>query len=121
MPLTAELYWLPHCSTCQKAKTFLEEKGIRFTLVRDMKAEPLSEAEVQRLVQAVGNEDLLFSKRAMRFRQWGLHDKTLAPNDLLDLMVKEYTFIKRPVVIFSNGYATAGFAPKQLEKTIASL
>ncbi len=121
MTLTAELYWLPHCSTCQKAKAFLEDKGIRFTLVRDIKAEPLSEAEVQRLVQAVGSEEALFSKRAMKFRQWGLHEKELSSTDLVELMVKEYTFIKRPLVIFSNAYAVAGFAPKQLENYLASL
>ena len=121
MTLTAELYWLPHCSTCQKAKAFLEDKGIRFTLVRDIKAEPLGEAEVHRLVQAVGSEEALFSKRAMKFRQWGLHEKELSSTDLVELMVKEYTFIKRPVVIFSNSYAVAGFAPKQLENYLASL
>ena len=121
MSLTAELYWLPHCSTCQKAKVFLEEQGVSFTLVHDIKAIALSEAQVKRLVEAVGGVDALFSKRAMKFRQWGLHEKELSQDELLAYMVQEYTFIKRPVTILSNGDAFAGFAPKQMANYFESL
>jgi arsenate reductase len=114
MSLTAELYWLPHCSTCQKAKAFLEEQGVSFTLVHDIKATALSEAQVKRLVDAVGGVDALFSKRAMKFRQWGLNEKELSQDELFAYMVQEYTFIKRPVTLLSNGDAFAGFAPKQM-------
>jgi arsenate reductase len=114
MTLSAELYWLPHCSTCQKAKAFLEAQGVSFTVVHDLKASPLSDVQVKRLADAVGSPEALFSKRAMKFRQWGLHEKTLNSEELLAYMGQEYTFIKRPVTLFSNGDAFAGFAPKQL-------
>lgn len=114
MTLSAELYWLPHCSTCQKAKAFLEAQGVSFTVVHDLKASPLSDVQVKRLADAVGGPEALFSKRAMKFRQWGLHEKILNSEELLAYMVQEYTFIKRPVTLFSNGDAFAGFAPKQM-------
>jgi arsenate reductase len=121
MTLSAELYWLPHCSTCQKAKAFLEAQGVSFTKIHDMKSTPLSASELDVLIESMGGADALFSKRAMKFRQWGLHEKELTPTELKDYMAQEYTFIKRPVIRLSNGKTFAGFAPKQLATFFESL
>ena len=40
------LVWYPKCSTCQRAKRFLEEMGIEVT-TRDIKEERLSAAELR--------------------------------------------------------------------------
>lgn len=120
--LTAAIYWLPHCSTCQKAKAYLEAKGVRFSVVRDIKADPLSEAEVKDLVAKIGGAEALFSKRAMKFRSLGLHEQTLTAEQLVGHMATEYTFIKRPVVIFEATQAIfAGFSAKQYDAYLASL
>ncbi len=121
MTLTAKLYWLPHCSTCQKAKAYLEAKGVVFTLVHDIKANPLPEATVVELANGVGGAEALFSKRAMKFRSLGLHEQTLSSSDLLTHMVAEYTFIKRPVVVFEvDGTVLAGSSLKQYDAYFSS-
>jgi arsenate reductase len=113
--LTAELYWMPACSTCQKAKAFLEEHGVEVTSTHDMKASPLDKATIAKLAEGVGGVEAIFSKRAMKYRQLGLHEQSLTDEQMLDHMAGEYTFITRPVMLFSNGEVKRGFAPKQLE------
>lgn len=120
--VTATLYWLPHCSTCQKAKAFLESKGVVFTTVIDIKTTPLSKQQVLALVEGIGSAEALFSKRALKFRSLGLHEQTLTPEMLIDHMSTEYTFIKRPVVVFeADKRVFAGFSAKQYEQYFTSI
>lgn len=112
-----DVYWLPHCSTCQKAVAFLEERGVPIRSFRDLKAEPLSRAEVEELARKVGGAEALFSRRAMKYRKMGLHEQQLSDDDLLRLMTEEYTFITRPVIVRGDR-ATAGFARKRVEELV---
>jgi len=119
--LNAELYWMPTCSTCQKAKAFLEQHDVDVVSTHDMKETPLDKATIAKLADKVGGVEALFSKRAMKYRQWGLNEKELSDNEMLDYMAQDYTFIKRPVIVFSNGEVTCGFSSKKLEATLKSL
>jgi arsenate reductase (glutaredoxin) len=112
-----DVYWLPHCSTCQKAVALLEERGVPIRSFRDLKAEPLSRAEVEELGRKVGGAEALFSKRAMKYRKMGLHEQQLSDDDLLRLMTEEYTFVTRPVIVRGER-ATAGFAQKRVEALV---
>ncbi len=112
MPEKIELYWLPYCTTCQKADAYLQERGRTPSAYRDVKAEPLSRAEVARLAELVGGAGELFSRRARKYRSMGLHERELTNDQMLDLMTEEYTFIKRPVLVVAGERATAGFTPK---------
>jgi arsenate reductase len=113
-----DVYWLPHCTTCQKAVQHLHDRGVRIVSFRDLKAQPLQRAEVEDLARKVGGAEKLFSKRAMKYRQRGLHEQDLSNDDLLQLMAEEYTFITRPVVVRGD-QATAGFAKKRLDELVA--
>jgi arsenate reductase (glutaredoxin) len=83
-----------------------------------VKAEPLSRAEVEELARRVGGADALFSRRALKYRAMGLHERELSGDDLLRLMTEEYTFITRPVVVRGDR-AVAGFALRKLEALLA--
>lgn len=107
------VFWLPHCSTCQKAVAYLREKGVEIAGFRDLKAEPLGEEEVRELAVKVGGPGRLFSRRAMKYRSMGLADRELSDDELVRLMADEYTFITRPVVVASDR-ATAGFSTRRL-------
>jgi arsenate reductase (glutaredoxin) len=113
-PLLIEtLYWLPYCSTCQKADQFLQQKGHAPKAYVDIKAEPLAIETIRQLCEAVGGPIHLFSKRAMKYRSMGLDKLTLSDEDMIRYMNEEYTFIKRPVLVASNGIVLAGFSAKQ--------
>jgi len=112
-----ELYGLPYCTTCQKALRYLEEKGVSVRSFRNLKEEPLSMDEVRALAQKVGGADALFSRRALKYRAMGLHERTLSDDDLLRLMTEEYTFVTRPVIVRGDR-ATAGFSAKRVDQLI---
>lgn len=114
---SVEVYGLLHCSTCQRALKYLAERGIPVSGFRDLKAEPLRRAEVEELARKVGGAEKLFSRRALKYRQMGLHERQLADDDLLRLMTEEYTFVTRPVVVRADR-ATAGFSAKQLDALV---
>jgi len=109
-----DVYWLPYCSTCQKAVAYLEEKGVPVRSFRNLKEEPLSAEEVRALAAKVGGVETLFSKRAMKYRAMGLHEQQLGDDDLVRLMGEEYTFVTRPVIVRGDR-ATAGFSAKRLD------
>jgi arsenate reductase len=105
------------CTTCQKPVAYLEEKRIPIRSFRNLKEEPLSEGEVRGLADKVGGVDKLFSKRAMKYRAMGLPEKELSDGDLVRLMVEEYTFVTRPVIVRGDR-ATAGFSAKRVDELL---
>lgn len=104
-------YWLPNCSTCQKAKGFIERHGIRDFTLRDIKEEPLSREEVIKLKKMLGGAEELFSRRAVKYREMKLNEREVSKAEMLDLMSEEYTFLKRPILVM-DGKAIAGFFEK---------
>ena len=111
------VYGLPHCSTCQKAVAYLEGKGVEVDRFRDLKTDRLSADEVRALAERVGGVEKLFSRRAMKYRQMGLHEREVSEEEMLRLMTEEYTFVTRPLVVAGQG-AVAGFAPKRLDALV---
>lgn len=112
-------YWLPHCSTCQKAEAFLTAQGVKIKTTVDVKTQTVSKATVEKLASALGGAEALFSKRALKYRALGLHEKTLTEAEMIDWMVKEYTFIKRPVLVATDGKVISGFSEKQYSDWLA--
>ena len=74
----------------------------------------LERSEVEELAKKIGSPEKLFSRRAMKYRQSGLHERHLTDDDLLRLMTEEYTFVTRPVVVRGDR-AIAGFSAKRLD------
>ena len=112
------IYWLPNCTTCQKAVAYLKAKSITVAAFRDVKTQPLSRDEIAQLAAKVGGPDALFSRRAIKYRAMKLGERNLSDADLLDLMTEEYTFIRRPVLV-QDGRGVAGFTPKIYDKFLS--
>lgn len=117
-PVVEEFYWLPYCSTCTKAEQHLKDAGIKIKKYINLKEEPVTKATVKKLIKLAGGTEAIFSKRAMKYRAWGLHEKTLSDDEMLDYMVQEYTFIKRPVLVTSDKQILAGFSKKRYDALI---
>jgi arsenate reductase len=112
-----DFYELPHCTTCQKAKAYLQTQPVDLGIVRDIKSNPLSRKEIEHLASLVGGPENLFSRRAIKYREMGLANQDLSPDDLISLMSEEYTFIKRPVIVRGDK-ALSGFNSKQVDALI---
>lgn len=112
-----KIYGLPHCSTCKKAVEYLENAGAQIEKFHDIKEDRLTKKDVVKLVRLVGGVDQLFSKRAMKYRAMGLHEREVSEKEMLDLMTEEYTFIRRPVLV-DGETAIAGFAKKKYDELL---
>ena len=49
-----------------------------------------------------GSYEALFSKRAKKYKQMDLKDQKLNEQDYKQLILNDYTFLKRPVVIIED-------------------
>jgi arsenate reductase len=73
----------------------------QFELI-DIKTNNIDSKTLDFLKEKVGSYQALFSKRAIKYKTLGLKDKSLKDEDFRQLILDEYTFLKRPVLIKGN-------------------
>ena len=66
----------------------------------------------------LGGPEDLFSKRAVRYREMKLGEREVLPDEMLDLMTEEYTFLKRPIMVIGNK-AIASFFERTFDSFLA--
>jgi arsenate reductase len=88
--------------------------------LQDIKTNNVTAEQLDALKEVVGSYEALFSRRAMKFRSMGLADKELSEADYRQLILDEYTFLKRPVVVVGN-QVFAGSSKKNIEAALAAL
>jgi len=91
---------LSTCNTCQKIIKSLNN-GDGFEL-QDIKVKNITAKELDVLKKKVGSYEAIFSRRAMKYRSLGLNNMDLTEKDYRDWILKEYTFIKRPVIYIDD-------------------
>ncbi|MEM6865449.1 MAG: ArsC/Spx/MgsR family protein [Bacteroidota bacterium] len=91
-----KIYHLESCSTCQRI--LKELAPLDEVTLQEIKSQPITSAQLNQMKALAGSYEALFSRRAMLFRQRGLHEKQLAEEDYKQLILDHYTFLKRPVV-----------------------
>ena len=64
-----------------------------------------------------GGVEKLFSKRAMKYRSMGLHEREVPEDEMVRLMSEEYTFVTRPVIVRGDR-ATAGFSARGVDELV---
>jgi arsenate reductase (glutaredoxin) len=82
--------------------------------VQDIKTQAILPEDLDAMQELSGSYEALFSRRSMKFREWGLHEKALTEENYRELILKEYTFLKRPVAIV-NKQIFIGNAAKTVE------
>jgi arsenate reductase len=70
--------------------------------MQDIKTEKITPAQLDEMKALSGSYESLFSRRAIKYRELGLKDQSLTEKDYRRLILEEYTFLKRPVVILNN-------------------
>lgn len=96
-----KIYCLSTCSTCKEILKDIqaEKKGF---LLQDIKTEKISSAQLDEMKKKAGSYEALFSRRALKYKELGLKDKKLEEKDFRRLILEEYTFLKRPVVLLND-------------------
>lgn len=95
---TKKIYHLGNCSTCQSIikENEIERKGF---VMQDIKIEKMTATQLDEMKKLSGSYESLFSRRALKYKAMGLKDKKLEEKDYRKLILDEYTFLKRPVVV----------------------
>ncbi len=94
-----KIYHLKTCSTCQRIIKELGADGFDF---QEIKTQPITEAQVDALAKTVGGYNALFNTRAQKIKEWGIVVKNLTEADYRKLILEEYTFLKRPVIVVAG-------------------
>jgi arsenate reductase len=93
-----KIYCLSTCSTCKRILKDIhaEKKGFQF---QDIKTERISRVQLEEMKAMAGSYSNLFSRRAQKYKELGLKDLDLDEEDLKKLILAEYSFLKRPVIL----------------------
>ncbi|MBX7050576.1 MAG: hypothetical protein K1X54_00930 [Flavobacteriales bacterium] len=105
-----KIYHLASCTTNQR---ILKEwgKGIKKFEFQEIKSEPITKSQIEQMKKLAGSYEALFSRVALKFRTMGLNKMELGEEDYKRLILEEYTFLKRPVMI-NGDRIFIGNAPK---------
>jgi arsenate reductase len=108
-----KIYHLGNCTTSQAiiADTKIDRRGFE---MQDIKFEKITPEQLDEMKAMAGSYEALFSRRAMKYKEWGLKDKKLTEQDYRNYILEEYTFLKRPVVIVGDKIFT-GSEKKSVE------
>ena len=96
-----KIYHLTNCTTCQAIIKETELDKMAFEM-QNIKEEKITAEQLDALKSMTGSFESLFSRRALKYKEMGLKNKKFEKKDYRELILKEYTFLKRPVIIMDN-------------------
>lgn len=94
-----KIYYLKTCDTCRR---ILKEIDTSNFILQEIKTEPITVKQLDELFALTNNYEILFSRSAKKYREMDLKNKQLTEKDYRQLILDEYTFLKRPVIVNSN-------------------
>ncbi len=105
-----KIYHLATCDTCRGILKDINAEGAGCQL-QDIKTEKITPEQLDELREMAGSYEALFSRNAIKYRSMKLKDQQLTEQDYRRLILEEYTFLKRPVII-AGKEIFIGNAPK---------
>lgn len=103
----------PNCTTCRKAKKFMEKRGFQLYF-RDLTKERLTAAELEDLIGNHDYKDFLNSRNEL-FRKARMREEPPPRKEAIQMMAKEPNLIRRPVIL-AGGRIVLGFDEKGMAK-----
>ena len=101
----------PPCSTCKKAKRWLDDNGIVYT-DRHIKEENPTYEELKSWLQSSGLPlKKFFNTSGLQYRALELKDKlpTMTEEEQLRLLATDGMLVKRPIIVTDDGKVLTGF------------
>ena len=91
-------------STCDTSRRILKQANLAHLdfEIKDIKSSSITKAELEEMHLLAGSYEALFSRRSQKYKSMGLKNVALGEEDYKKLILQEYTFLKRPVVIDNN-------------------
>lgn len=109
----------PKCSTCQRARKWLDEKGVTYE-ARDIKAENPTVAELKEWLQKSGLPlKKFFNTSGILYKEMKLKDKlpAMGETEQLELLATDGMLVKRPILVTEDTVLT-GFKEAEWETKV---
>ena len=107
------------CSTCQKARKWLEETGKEFE-IRDIKEENPTEAELRTWVLASGKPiKKFFNTSGLKYKELKLKDRLdqMTDDEKFSLLSTDGMLVKRPILL-DGETVLVGFKKEEWEESL---
>ena len=113
------LLWYPKCSTCIKARKYLEDNNITFN-TRDIVLDTPNVKELKEIIKK-SDKDIrkFFNTSGMKYRELGLKDKldSMNEDEMINLLASDGMLIKRPLLVCCDR-VLIGFREKEWSEII---
>ena len=109
----------PKCSTCQKARRWLDERGLAYD-VRDIKADNPTADELRDWHQKSGLPlKRFFNTSGLQYKALGLKDRlpVMTEEEQYALLATDGMLVKRPLLV-GEDFVLTGFRPKEWEERL---
>ena len=100
LPFMNKIYYLASCDTCRKIiKSLPKDHNLVF---HDIKQDPITVEELEKMHELSGSYEALFSKKAQLYKSMDLKNTSLTEEDYKKYILEHYTFLSRPVFIIDG-------------------
>jgi len=94
-----KIYHLKTCDTCRRILKEMDTSGF---ILQEIKTEPITVKQLDELFALTQSYEVLFSRMAKKYKEMDLKSQRLSEKDYRQLILDEYTFLKRPVIVNEN-------------------
>ena len=94
-----KIYHLKTCDTCRRLLKEMDTSGY---ILQEIKTEPITVKQLEELFALTKSYEVLFSRMAKKYKEMDLKSQQLTEKDYRQLILDEYTFLKRPVIVNDN-------------------
>lgn len=111
--------WYPKCTTCQKAKKWLEENNIQFEERHIVENNP-NKQELEEWINKSNYEiKKFFNTSGLKYKELNLKEKlpNMSQDEKLELLATNGMLVKRPIFISDNNILV-GFKEKEWEEKL---
>ena len=111
----------PKCTTCQKARKWLEERGTAFAS-RHIKDDPPAAAELELWHRRSGLPlKRFFNTSGLKYKELGLKDKLpgMTEEEQLALLASDGMLVKRPILL-GDDFVLVGFREAEWSKALGA-
>ena len=110
----------PKCSTCRKAKKWLDERGIAYTDRHIVEDNPTAD-ELRTWIATSGLPiRRFFNTSGMKYRELGMKDRFavgITEDECLELLSQDGMLVKRPLVV-GDDFVLVGFKQAEWEQAL---
>lgn len=113
------LIWYPRCSTCQKAKKWLEKNNIQFEERNIIENNPTKE-ELTKWIKQSGYEiKKFFNTSGLKYKELNIKDRLaqMSDEEKIEILATDGMLVKRPLLI-TDKVILVGFKEKEWEENM---